>query len=682
MPHPPGTAAPAKRLPTFVVTAMVGVLLAAHWWLGLSAQIGKTVAYDELAHLGGGFSYWRYNDYRFQPENGNLPQRLASVPWTLSHARLEPLDTAAWARSDVWLLGHRLLYESGNNTDYLLLWSRATMALVGVALGLLIFMWSRALWGDFGGLLSLGLYAFCPNFLAHAPLATSDVTMAFALLGATGAFWRHTRTLTWKSGILSILATALTCVAKFSFVLLVPIYALLIIVRTVADEPIMLTAGTTRALRTRRNKLLVFALSGVAHALGALAVIWVFHGLRFSAAAPGTPPQAEFYIPWEIITPEHGLGHFAFEFARRLHLAPEAFLVGFAHVLHLATQRGAFMNGEYSLAGWRTFFPYAFLVKTTWSQLATFALAAWVVAALGLRSAPGQRWAWLRPQLYRVAPLLVLFVIYWLFSIGSHLNIGLRHILPTYPILFILAGLVLRPAAPRLLHAAALVLLLGNALESTRIRPHYLAYFNGFAGGPANGWRHLVDSSLDWGQELPQLAGWLQRHRQPKEPVFLSYFGTGEPSYEGIRATELAPYYHFDRDYPWPSLGPGLYCLSATLLQDVYSGWRGPWTLEKERSYLMLRKILSQPLAANATSDQVHLRAEQVSHLDRLRFARLCHYLRLRRPDARIGYSIFVFRLTADEVAAAATGTMAELADAMARALKTKESLPETPIEQ
>jgi hypothetical protein len=261
--------------------------------------------------------------------------------------------------------------------------------------------------------------------------------------------------------------------------------------------------------------------------------------------------------------------------------------------------------------------------------------------------------------------------VYWAFSVTSHLNIGHRHILPTYPALFIVAGLLVRPGGSRWLVAMAAALFVWNAAESARIRPHYLAYFNPIAGGPENGWRHLVDSSLDWGQDLPGLDAWLRREARPHEPVYVSYFGSGDFAYEGIHARELAPVYNFDKPRRWFDLEPGLYCLSATALQDVYGGWRGTWTLAKELQYRLLQAELKPaPPALTPAERQKH--SEKLYNLDRLRFARLCHYLRLRRPDAVVGYSIFIYRLDAEETRIVAHGSMTELAALMERARQAR----------
>ena len=656
-----------RKPPSAAVVTLVALLLALQWWLGVSATFGISATTDELAHVAGGFSYWRFDDYRLQPENGNLPQRLAALPWIAADAHLEHSDPRVWGKSDVWLAGHELFYESGNNTDYLLLLSRALMALTGTALGLVIFLWSRRLWGDAGALFSLGLYAFCPNFLAHAPLATSDATSALALLLACGAFWRAAHRLDWKILTLSAGATALAVVAKFSFPLLAPIFVLLAGLRLISAAPLELHL---RPLRPRplvrwTEKSAAFAGVAVVHIVVAFAAIWACFGFRFSPVGPGMPAQTDFFWAWAVVLPTSGAWQPFLEALQAGRLLPEAFVNGFATVLHASAERATFLNGEYSNTGWFRFFPYAFLVKTPFAQLAAYVLA----AAAGLE-------AWRRSRqgpsgfsrvLHKLSPLLVLFAVYWAISLQSHLNIGHRHILPTYPVLFIIAGGLLRLRAPQWLMLVGTVLVAGEAVESTLVRPHYLAYFNSFAGGPANGWRHLVDSSLDWGQDLPGVARWLEREARPGEDIYLSYYGSGEYRYEGIRAHELAFVYNFDRPRRWFELGPGLYCFSASMLQNVYSDWRGPWTPQKERTLLTLRRVLAAP-AKDSSPEQQRLRADALFALDQLRCVRLCTYLRLRRPDAVVGYSFFIYRLSAEEVQAAVYGTASQLAEAMERA--------------
>jgi len=663
---------PSRR--SALLTAAVSVLLALHWWLGVSGTFDKCVTIDESAHLVGGYAYWKFNDYRLQPENGNLPQRWAALPLLAEKPRLEPAeDTGAWSRSIVWVIGQRFLFESGNNTDFMLATARAAMAMWSVVCGLLVFLWSRKLWGETGGLFSLALYAFSPTTLAHGPLVTSDMTATFFLLAASGAYWRWLKNPNPGPLATSLLLTGLAAVSKFSFLLLGPAFLLLACWRWLELRNPNRPDCAVHSGRYFAKEAAV----AVAHAGIVVFVIWIFYGMRYIGFAPGMPAGWKYYIPWQELVPKTGFWRLFLLQVKEWRLLPEAYLHGFAYMLELSKARSAFLFGDYGITGWWWFFPYAFLIKTSLAELGAVFLTLLLILVRWKKAFHG----WLATaatHLRRVAPLVTLFAVYWFFSIISHLNIGHRHILPVYPPIFIMAGLIARPSAYRWAKATAIALACLAAIESTAVRPHHLAYFNALAGGPANGWRHLVDSSLDWGQDLPDLAKWLAQHPRSKEKIYISYFGMGDWRYEGIRAEPLSPYYQNYRLRYWTELQPGLYCIGATMLQDPYSPWSGPWKPAYEHNYRILLTTLRAELASGKRSPFIAEFGEGDSHplwdLDRMRFARLRHYLRFRRPEAVIDYTIFVYRLDAREIQTVVDGTPVELAALMEEALRARSS--------
>ena len=212
-------------------------------------------------------------------------------------------------------------------------------------------------------------------------------------------------------------------------------------------------------------------------------------------------------------------------------------------------------------------------------------------------------------------------------------------------------------------------LLLSLCIESVRIWPDYLVYFNAIAGGPASGYRHLVDSSLDWGQDLPALARWLRREaegRRERVPVYFSYFGSGDPAHYGIDAAQLYSYQDWRRERPLHRLTGGTYCISATMLQSLYTRAPGPWSVRYEAAYQQRRREVEPlgipPGAGARTSERESAAWRRLADdYEQLRLARLSAYLRHREPDDRIGYSILVFRLTDEEVQEALIGAPAEL---------------------
>ncbi|HXG12721.1 MAG TPA: hypothetical protein VNK04_23385, partial [Gemmataceae bacterium] len=121
------------------------LLLVGYYALAVSGVWDKSVTCDEIAHLTAGYSYWITHDYRLNPENGNLPQRWAALPLLLGRPAFPALEQPPWYHSDVWWVGHQFFYESGNDPDAMLFQGRVMMALLGVGLGVAVYVWSMRL---------------------------------------------------------------------------------------------------------------------------------------------------------------------------------------------------------------------------------------------------------------------------------------------------------------------------------------------------------------------------------------------------------------------------------------------------------------------------------------------------------------------------------------------------------
>ena len=657
------------------LTTLAILLALLHAVLAVTASAGKSMTSDEIAHLTAGQAYNTRADYRLQPENGNLPQRLAALPMTVAHVPLPGTASEAWVTADVWNYGHTFFYRQGILADQWLFLGRAMIALVSAATGMVIFLWSRALFGWRGGFLSLGLFVFCPAFLAHGALATSDVVMTFFFVASVGAWWRHLELPGPRWAIISAVVFGLAFVAKFSAVLLPPILAL--------------AGGVWLVVRAReagwRGPLLRLLRTTAVHAVAAWALIWLAYGFRYSAFAAGAGEAATFNHGWDAMLWGIGTPARVIWWLREWRTLPEAWLYGLTFVLQFSRARGAFMSGEYGVTGWVTFFPWAFLIKTTLPLL--LLLAGGAVAAVRAASARARREgaAALGRRLWPWVPLAALFGVYWAKSLTIHLNIGHRHILPTYPVLFIAAGWLARWIDPRrpLATICVAALALWHVGESLVARPHYLAYFNQVIGGPKNGWRHLVDSSLDWGQDLPGLKRWLDANAHG-ERVFVSYFGTGDPAHEGIEAIALPTLPEVGPRRRWHALTPGVYAIGATMLQHVYSNIRGEWTLELEKEYQQLRALEPAFLDYDRNQERRLALERDVpaqnwkagwSRYEQLRFARLCHYLRVRPPDAMIGYSMLVYRLNEAELSAATAGSAQQWRELIERAVTARQPM-------
>ena len=636
----------------FLTTLALAGLLALHAGLALRSTMQRSLTVDEIFHVTGGYFFNTLGDYRIHPENGVLPQRLHGLPAWISGAKPPALaDNPYWRTSDLHVISHQFFHESGNDHWPFLLGARTLNLGFSLGLGLLVFVWARRLGGNHAGLVALGLTVLSPTLLAHAPLATTDVAATLLLTASVGAFWTQLRTGNRWWMLLSAVVFGLTCVSKFSAVLLLPVFVLLAFLHL---------ATTPRAERSIGAVAQGLALHGAA----AVFIIWASYGFRHSAFAPGAPPGDHLIVTWDWMAERAGWQGAVVRWINTHHLLPEPFLFGYLHTYVSSLSRAAFLAGDYSVTGWRSFFPLAFWWKSTPVELAAVGLCV-ITAAL--------RWNRLGAWALRLAPLLVLCGVYGLAAVTSHLNIGHRHLLPIYPAIFIAAGVALArwrvSSRARLAVGAAAVGL--HLTTAAAIFPHYLAYFNLFAGGPANGHRLLVDSSLDWGQDLSRVKPWLDAHNPGPDarPVFLFYFGSAHPGYYHIPAQRLPLADGLKAAVPFVRLAGGIYVVSATHLANPYSPYHGPWTSSLENEYQEIRAL--EPVFDDYHRDpdrRAQLQREAPAEkwrqgwtrYDALRFARLSHYLRVRGPDAHLGHSILIYQLDAREVAAATAGSLAD----------------------
>ncbi|HEY1763710.1 MAG TPA: glycosyltransferase family 39 protein [Opitutaceae bacterium] len=622
-------------------------LLALYWWMATSISDTEGVVGDEIAHLTAGYSYWKFDDYRLQPENGNLPQRWAALPLLARRdLKFPTLDQAAWRISDVWEMGFRWFYDLGNDLEGMLRDGRRMIALLGVAAGALVFMWSRRLHGNAAALLATALFAFSPTMLANGALITSDMASTCMFFAAVTAFWAMVRRLDAGRWLLFSVVLGLVCVAKFSAPLIAPMCAIIFAARLAAGEPLNVGWPAPRTIAGRLRIGVVLGGATVASCAVAIAIIWAFYGFHYAMFRHFEPNHVRMLVGWDILESPGGPVVATIRFVRDHHLLPESYTYGFAHTWRYTLYRKGFLNGDYRSTGWIQFFPYTVSVKT---PIALFGILALAVLAVFARRRTSAEW---RARLYAWTPLLALFGVYWAFSLTSHLNIGHRHITPIYPVLFVMASgaaaWITRPLRWTAGLLAALVVWFAG--ESIWIRPHYLAYFNEFVG-PTDAWKHLVDSSLDWGQDLPSVHRWLNEHPQ-KGPVFISYFGSCDLVYYKVNATRIGDANFDIRQRKAPHvLGGGLWIISMTQFQQDYTEARGPWDAEKEARY---HQLLDQMV--RYAHEHKAMSEKEGNTFEEYQFARLCHYLRTKKPIDEINYTFLLFQLTDDEVTQALYG--------------------------
>lgn len=709
----------------------VGLLLAFHVLLANAATWNKSPTFDETAHIGNGFSFWATGDYRMSPDS-ILPQRWMTLPLYLAGYKAPPTDGEIWWKADVWSYGRALLYELGNDHWSLLHTARFTNSLWNVGTGLIVYWWAAKLFGVAGGFLALITYLFNPTVLAHGSSITTDAGAAFAFTAATAALWNVLHTVSPLTVTLSCLAVGAAFITKFSSVLLIPIALMITLVRILGRKPLVVCGfGRSKQITIAWQQVAIIAGLVALHVVAAWIIIWAVFGFRYemmlnAVAGRDVPFHTGTWddavkrakAPLFAGDPDRNVAVLSLlETVRANHLLPEAYLTVFVGSLGTTAIRSSFLNGRYGVMGFPEFFPCCFLYKT---PVAVFVLMFAALAAhitrrirqINVEQQAGWRLLW--SGFYATSPLWSLLFVYWSISILRGINIGIRHILPTFPATFILIGAagawlygILRPwnrapavdpddeerfarIPPAMSRAGRYVtsaLAAWMVIEVLLAFPNYLAYFNRASGGINQGYTHLVDSSLDWGQEIPALKRWLDDNvygRSNPPRVYIALMGSTPPSPYGLHGSWLNSYFDISSLEPNKQvatevmLEPGVYCISATMLQCVYNstgfgfGCPGPWRADYEQNYQTLFRAMATYIQKTQQGDQAGLDATLAAlkmpnwnvvakMYEVARFGRLCASLRHRTPDAVINGVFMIYRISKSDLEKALLGPPSEM---------------------
>jgi hypothetical protein len=258
---------------------------------------------------------------------------------------------------------------------------------------------------------------------------------------------------------------------------------------------------------------------------------------------------------------------FPFRIAAAVHwidgnrLLPNVYSEGLLLQQLKAGGRNAFLQGEIQENGWWYYFPFAFLIKTPISLI--------LLSLAGLAFCAAKWKIFFANSLFILVPACFYLAI----AIFSDINIGLRHILPVYPFVILIAALCaaeLIQTKRRIVFAVLGVLCIFWLFEFARVYPHDLAFFYSLIGGPENGYKYLADSNVDWGQDLKGLKHWMDS--QGVKQINLAYFGAADPAYYGIQGILLpggSPETYLQKPATLPQL-PGYFAVSTTVLDGVY----------------------------------------------------------------------------------------------------------------
>ncbi len=534
------------------------VILLASVTLAFFSLRGDSAIMDEVAHLPAGYSYIVKQDMRLNPEHPPLLKDLAGLSvwgWSkITGNKINfPDNYKAWTQdiNGQWDFGSYFMYQAGNNADAMLFWGRLPFLLLMLLLGFFVFRWAKELYGDKAALLATVLYAFSPTVLAHCRFVTTDVGAATAFFIALYYFSHWLKTPDWKNTAKAGLIFGLALLAKFSTVLLIPAFILLTLVYVFLKEK---EQKFITRFSNYFGKLLSLGLVGI---IFVVIPVYLFHVWHYPAGLQQR--DIDFILG---SSPVHLVSSLLHWMAGKPVLRALAqYLFGVAMVFQRALGGNTtYFMGEVASLGWKSYFPITYLIKETLAlHLLTLIAFFYFLKNLYCGRNNQHNFAlWLKsvfPQL----SMLTVVVIYWYTSVFSaNLNIGVRHILPTFPFIYLLVSgqisLWLNDDTcvsncflnnSRFKKGLVAFILAFGVASVVAVYPSFLAYFNESIGGPQNGYKYTVDSNLDWGQDLKRLKTWADQNGVDK--IYLDYFGGSSPDYYfGNRA--LVWHGHYQRE--------------------------------------------------------------------------------------------------------------------------------------
>lgn len=474
-------------------------VLSGMFFLMLFSSLSDSATFDEVAHIGAGYTYLKELDGRLNPEHPPLVKMISAFPLLFLKLNFS-LNQPFWAWENVndrqWAAGRSLLYESGNDADKILLFSRLPIMLLAIVFGWILFWWTRKNYGAPTAVGVLLLFALSPTFLAHSRYVTTDLGAAAAFFLSTVFFVRFLEHNDKKSAMYFGIVFGFSLLVKFSLVILIPFFLIFIILSLFRNSKLEI-----------RNLILVF--------LFALAIIYLFY-----------IPLIWNYSPKQNLTDaQYAIGGYkTAQFAPKIDfwLLENKITQPIGQYLHgflMAAQRTAGGNSAYFLGevgnkGWIHYFPTLFITK---EQIGLYILM--ILAAInGIKGFKGKNWIFLAFILY-----------YWTWALWSPLTIGVRHILPTFPFIYILVSDSLTKWEAKSKKFLLAVIFVWMGFEIALVYPYLLSYYNEFTGGWKGGYKIATDSNYDWGQDLKRLRDWTQENDISK--IYLDYFGGGSPKY-------------------------------------------------------------------------------------------------------------------------------------------------------
>ena len=467
------------------------------WFLAINLFLAwqESQTIDEAAHITAGYSYITTRDFRLNPEHPPLLKELSAAPLVALNTK-DVRSLAAWDNGGEWKAGTEFVYHSKSSPRSIIFTARLAPILVAMAVGVLIFILATFLANRSYGLVALGLYYLDPNIIAHSHLVTTDIASALGFLLVFGALFLYIQKPSLKLLGVVGLTLGIALGLKYSTLLTLPFVFALVGFSVFYFEK---SKSFWPNIFSFIKKLLF---------IGLIAILFIFAIYGFEVVRPGDSAALSGGLASESSIFRH---------LQNIYIPLYSYLRGLGQVLihsqSSGVDRPVYLLGNYSTGYWYYFFDAYFIKTPLVIILAVFGGA--IIGINRLIKLIKTRARLTKKTLY-ILTLCSFVLVYLAASTVTRINIGWRHILPVYPVLFILVAVATYSLSLRFKNKSkvylltVIILLGGTAISLIGQLPYLMSYSNELLPvvNKSNNWPRLTDSNLDWGQDVYRLINY------------------------------------------------------------------------------------------------------------------------------------------------------------------------------
>lgn len=463
---------------------VVVLLFAIYLINGLIAIPRNSVTYDEMDH-------WSYGK--------RILMRKTDKIYPYDDASAMPITGLnAIPRAAQQLANPGLLKTDGGFSD--IMNGRYVTFIICMLTGFFIYRWSKELFGEAGGLLSLFLFVFCPNLNGHGILLTTDAYTALFTVSTGYFYWKFIKQQGWKNFLAFTISLGLAQIVKYTLIHLFILFAVASLVVLIRKKAVF-----------SKMKLNIVRLI----LLGIVVAFIINLGFLFNH--PGKSLNDMQLTSQSFIKLRNS-------FIGSIPLPlPEPYVIGLDQTTYM-NEIGAgdpnVSDANYLLGQTRTgtgFWYYYLVVFIFKTPLTLLLMMIGAIIFLFVRK---------KNQGHPSTMLFLIGIIfYFLFVLGvqSNLQIGIRHAIMVYPILLVLAGFITTLPFFQKNSKIFLVVISVYSLASYYFfYPNLLSYSNELIMDKKNAYKVMADSNLDIGQGIYSLEKYLRSHPDvsviPKTP--------------------------------------------------------------------------------------------------------------------------------------------------------------------